>query len=100
MIFAQGYTLVGKGWCLDDNGDQINNPGFSWSTTVVKSDGSAAQCESTCSSDATCIGYMTEDETKCDVILSTDEKAINGIQKVDSETRNNCWRKVPGKLLL
>ena len=64
----------------------------------MKSDGSAEQCESTCTLDATCIGYMTEDGTKCDVILSTNTNANSGIISVDSETRNYCWKTTTGKL--
>ena len=91
---------MGNGWCLNANGDRINIPDYNWITTEVKSDRSAEQCEATCAIDAECIGYMTEDGTKCDVILSTDTNANSGIISVDSETRNYCWIKTPGKLLL
>ena len=100
MTFVQGYVLVGNGWCSNDNGDRINSDATAWTGTLVKSDGSAAPCESMCASNSACIGYMTEDKTKCDVILNTDGKATNGIVKVDSEKRVYCWRKVAGKLLL
>ena len=59
----------------------------------MESDGSAEHCASICSSDVECIGYMTEDGTKCDVIRSGDANANNGIKSVDSETRNYCWKK-------
>ena len=91
---------MGNGWCLNANGDRINIPDYNWITTEVKSDRSADQCEATCAIDAECIGYMTEDGSKCDVILSTDTNANNGIISVDSETRNYCWKKTSGKLLL
>ena len=85
---------------MNANGDRINFPGYNWITTEVKSDGSAEHCESECTLDAACISYMTEDGTKCDLILSTDTNANGGIINVDSETRNYCWKKTSGKLLL
>ena len=64
----------------------------------MKPDGSAEHCESECRLDTACIGYMTEDGTKCDLILSTDTNATGGIISVDSQTRNYCWKKASGKL--
>ena len=43
---------------------------------------------------------MTEDGSKCDVLLTTDDNAEGGITHVDKETRNYCWEKSLGKLLL
>jgi hypothetical protein len=42
---------------------------------------------------------MSEDGTKCDVILTTDFNAKNGILRVDSEKRNHCWKKSSGKYI-
>ena len=40
---------------------------------------------------------MTEDRSKCDIILANDSGARNGgIVKVDQEKRNFCWRKSSG----
>ena len=91
------YQSVGNGWCLNNSGGRINFPGYSWSSVVVRDDGGANQCESKCSVEATCIGYMTEDHSKCDIILANDSSARNGgIVKVDQEKRNFCWRKSSG----
>ena len=79
---------------MNNNGDRINLSGIEWSSVAVSANGTADQCESQCSGDTSCIGYMTEDNNKCDVILSNDTGAGNGgIVKVDGEKRVNCWKK-------
>ena len=107
------YQLVGNGWCRNGNNQRIRALNtrkievswsgyrqYPWRIVKVNADGSAAYCESNCSLDPTCIGYMTEDGTKCDVLLTTDDNAEGGITHVDRETRNYCWKKSSGKLLL
>ena len=73
---------------------------YPWSHVEVNADGSAAYCESNCSLDPTCIGYITQNMHKCDVLLITDENAEGGITHVDDEHRYFCWKKSSGKLLL
>jgi len=90
---ADPYELVGNGWCLKVDGTRLNLPGIAWQTTSVGTDGSAASCERQCTTSPACIGYLTEEESKCDIILKTDANADTGINGVDSETRNYCWRK-------
>ena len=86
------YQKVGNGWCLDKSNNRINLPGYSWTSTTVTNDGRAIKCEADCLSNPKCIGYMSEDGSKCDVILNTDINAQEGIFAVDGERRNYCWR--------
>jgi len=88
------YRLVGNGWCVDSKGDRLNIDGYSWRSVSVESDGSAPLCEEQCESDFNCIGYMTEDSTKCDIISITDTNAMNGIAYTDNVVRNYCWQKI------
>eukprot|EP00931_Biecheleriopsis_adriatica_P015102 TRINITY_DN11741_c0_g1_i1.p1 TRINITY_DN11741_c0_g1~~TRINITY_DN11741_c0_g1_i1.p1 ORF type:complete len:1170 (-),score=184.08 TRINITY_DN11741_c0_g1_i1:211-3363(-) len=90
---AGTYQLVGNGWCLTAGGVRINDPGISWKGATVSDDGSAQSCVMDCDSEPTCLGYMTEDGSKCDIILNDDTNAENGIQAADSETRNYCYKK-------
>lgn len=83
------YSLVGNGWCLDSAGTRLQRAGGDWQTAFVTSAGSAGLCEHQCDQTSKCVGYMTEDDSKCDIIVSTDS---NAIAKADSETRNNCWK--------
>ena len=90
MIFLDNYTLVGNGWCKGSNDERIQKPdnGFDWQSVSVEMDNSAPVCEQWCSDTIDCIGYMTEDGSKCDIILASDVNAEGGISHIDSEKRN------------
>ena len=95
--------MVGNGWCQGDNAARIQKPSgfFDWQEVVIGIDKSAEACEISCMNQSNCIGYMTEDSNKCDIILSTDKNAENGISRVDTEKRNHCWLKFnPGNSVL
>ena len=93
LDITQFYEKVGNGWCLDKKHKRINEDKISWINTKVRAGGGSNECENECVLSPKCIGYMTEDETKCDLLVNTDKNAENGIHAVDSETRNNCWKK-------
>jgi hypothetical protein len=90
---SSAYKFVGNGWCMNANNNRINMPGYSWSQTDIKQDGSASLCAQQCSAAQNCIGYMSEDMSKCDILLTSDKNAASGIASVDGETRNFCWQK-------
>ena len=85
--------MVGNGWCKGSTNQRIKDGKFSWQNVDIGIDHSAEECEYLCLGKPECIGYMTEDDTKCDIILSTDTNAAEGISHVDSERRNHCWIK-------
>merc|ERR1712007_111385 len=90
------YTLVGNGWCTSAN---KRHPSYAhWANAPVRADNSAALCEKLCADDDDCIGYLTEDGKKCQVMpgRGEDGKPIADIDAVDSEPRNFCWRKSVG----
>lgn len=76
------YSLVGLGWCINEH--NLNNGGSSsgkekqriglkgiWkkAKTYKKEKADAAKfCEDRCTKDASCIGYVTEDHTKCQLL--------------------------------
>ena len=94
-IFEDNYALVGNGWCKGSNDARIqkDDNSFDWQPVNVGTDNSAEACEISCLNKIDCIGYMTEDGDKCDIILSSDVNAAEGISHVDSEARNYCWIK-------
>ena len=73
---------------------QLCAPVRRWREADINIDGSAPSCERKCSKLPSCIGYLTEDKSKCDIIKSTDSRAAGGIARVDSEKRNSCWQRV------
>lgn len=84
---------VGNGWCLDENGSRLHgNP--VWNHTNVRSDGGADLCDRLCALSSTCIGYMTEDGTKCSIIDTATlppEQQGHHITQHDGQVRNHCW---------
>ena len=93
------YRLVGNGWCLNPEGQRIHlGPmhalEINWKVAEVDGAGRARDCEEKCSADADCLGYMTEDRSKCDIIRRGDHNWKGGIQAADSETRNICWTRL------
>lgn len=74
------FRFVGTGWCVNDMSDRIKI-GASWKTTSIRVDQGADSCEAECAADSLCVGYMTQDSTKCDTIRSTDSNAAGGIQQ-------------------
>ena len=87
--------MVGNGWCRGGNGERIQRKDntFDWQPVTAGVDNSAEACETSCLDRSDCIGYMTEDGEKCDIILSSDLNAAEGISHVDTESRNYCWMK-------
>ena len=66
---------------------------------VHKKDGAdaAKTCEERCGKEAGCIGYLTEDGSKCQLIPGTTYGgSATTITGVDSEKKNYCWRKGKG----
>jgi hypothetical protein len=75
------FRFLGKGWCVNPAKDRIKLASLQWTTTSIRADQGAYLCEDLCAKNPTCLGYMTQDGTKCDVILSTDSNAIGGISQ-------------------
>jgi len=86
------WAFVGNGWCLSG----VSRIGMysTWKSSAVRSDGGSDLCETECSADPHCTGYMTEDGSKCQLMPGT-TWGINSdqIDAVDGETRNYCWKK-------
>lgn len=87
------YSLVGNGWCLNGNAARIELTG-SWMAAPTRDDASSAYCEWRCAHADSCIGYIVEDRSKCNLISASGD-GIDGIRKTDSETRCHCWAKSP-----
>ena len=107
---GQAYSLVGNGWC--NNKDIGGKPGNSrkepgrigiqgnWVKTLnYKKNGAyaAKSCETRCDTDPDCLGYITQDHTKCQIIPgSTYGERATTITGFDKEKRNYCWKKGKG----
>ena len=107
-VAADRYEKIGNGWCLSPDGARLklgphphmHGSDVSWQQgSQVNVDGSSPRCERTCSRIDDCIGYMTEDQSACTIIKSSDHHAGRGIFKADSERRNYCWARVKADLL-
>ena len=86
---------MGNGWCLN-NEIRIGISGHWDDVTIHKKGGAdaAKTCEERCGKDAGCIGYLTEDGSKCQLIPGTTYGgSATSITGVDHEHRNYCWRK-------
>jgi lysophospholipase L1-like esterase len=88
-----GYTLVGNGWCKSSSGSRLGTNFDDSMNEHVSAGGRAYSCEERCDANSNCIGYMTEDKAKCQLLFDTDNNAADGIHGADSETRNYCWKK-------
>jgi len=88
-----GYTLVGNGWCRNSFGSRLGTNFDDSMNAHVSADGRADSCEERCDANSNCIGYMTEDKAKCQLLFDTDNNAADGIHGADTETRNYCWKK-------
>merc|ERR1719362_1701169 len=86
------YAFVGNGWCLS-GGSRIGIRS-GWQSSTIRSDGGSDLCETECSADQQCTGYMTEDGTNCQLLPGTTYGSnLIPIDGHDSETRNYCWKK-------
>ena len=98
---------MGNGWCINNEiRKKHGRIGLmdKWlqGVTIQKRSGAdaglpeadaAKACERNCDNDTHCIGYMTEDGSKCQIIPgkeygSSNVKLITG---VDTEKKNFCW---------
>ena len=105
QVKAPVFSLVGNGWCLNNQlvgNHRIGIKGNWASSPTYKKNGAdaAKSCETRCDQDAGCIGYLTEDGSKCQIIPGTTYGSSvppgDTITGVDHETRNYCWRKGKG----
>lgn len=92
-VTSGNYKRLGNGWCTM-GGRRVGLADF-WSPTAIREDHGADLCEQRCDADPECIGYQTEDGTKCQ-LMPGDKwgEKLSSIDGVDSERRNYCWIKV------
>lgn len=79
----------GTGWCLDQSGQRIGTS--PWNPAHVSGDGIASFCVDKCAQEATCVGYLVEDMSKCKIILESDVHAGKAVARTDGYYRNLCW---------
>lgn len=86
---AKVYHDVGNGWCTNVQGRRIMDPGYSWKRPHDINN----FCKQACDSSPECVGYMTEDGSKCDTITtSAGGCGSEGcIVRTDNNGRNKCY---------
>eukprot|EP00746_Dinoflagellata_sp_MGD_P123905 gnl/MRDRNA2_/MRDRNA2_58510_c0_seq1.p1 gnl/MRDRNA2_/MRDRNA2_58510_c0~~gnl/MRDRNA2_/MRDRNA2_58510_c0_seq1.p1 ORF type:complete len:1197 (-),score=158.22 gnl/MRDRNA2_/MRDRNA2_58510_c0_seq1:96-3488(-) len=106
------YVQVGHGWCTNAAEIRIGGDDKQWTGASVANFGDSVACETNCSADTSCIGYMTKDYEFCTLLFITDDNAEDGlylnphtstfvnakggIQHADNEHHYYCFKKVLG----